>query len=1019
MHCYRLSVLPVLFLALFSRHGSAQSTLLFNPVTGHHYVRFDSPLDWFAAQAAATASTLGGVNGYLATITSQQENDLIASAFPGGGHWLGGFQPPGSDEPAGGWQWVTGEPWDYTAWAPFEPNNFFGTEDGLSSHGNGQWNDLTRTVATPYLVEYPTTGALFRWANSAGGDLADAGNWSSGYLPGANEPAIFDLGSTGYVVTAAASRSFSQLSINSDNVTLDLGASVVGVVNALRVAHGASDVGLLEIASGVVSVGNGATVGGQGSGTLIVNGAFNVAGNALVIADAVTSTGNVAVTAGGSVNVTGQLFVGVNGDATMAVYGPEASLVTAARTSVGYESGSAILIVEDNAQASFGEALIVGVGRDRPESGAHGEFIVRTGAIANVASLFTVGGFANSSVTATGRGKATISGGSVSADNQAQIGLNNGATGELLIEDGGILSTSPGSSPSGTSGTVGVYPSSYGLVRVTGSDSKWVNAGLLTIGSAGVGEVLVEEGGLIQSARGQLGRVATAEGSVTVAGTGSRWNVAQDLSVGGTDSAQGGQGMLTVSSGGRVNVGGSGMLRVWASGTVDVSGLGAVDVGYLVAPGAAGNVTLGGSAVLRGDGLIRGNVDVRGWEGIVYEDDNPTAIVAPGGAANGIGRLTIDGNYTQNENGVLQIQLAGPQQSQHDQLFVTGHAALGSVTVSLTSGFVPVAGDAFKILDWSSRSGTLFATAPTLPGGLRWNTKDLYASGVITVSPAAQQIARWTFEAGTSGNPPSATGTTIDNVSPASGSGVASGFHASSATVWDNPAGNGTLESMSSNNWAIGDYYQFRFSTVGMQDVTLSFEQVSSTSGPRDFQLQYSTDGDAFTNFGTPYAVRANTNPAWSTLQSSFQDNFSFNLSSVQALNDQANVYLRLVVASNVSTTGGVLGSGGTSRLDNVIVSGTTIVGLAGDYNDDGVVDGADFLAWQRQLGTSVAAYSGADGNGDGVVDAADFVIWRERFGNSVPAAATASAAVPEPSSLALLCLTIAIALRQRRRPQL
>ncbi len=39
------------------------------------------------------------------------------------GMWYGGFQPPGVTPPNSGWEWVTGEPWDYTNWAPGEPND--------------------------------------------------------------------------------------------------------------------------------------------------------------------------------------------------------------------------------------------------------------------------------------------------------------------------------------------------------------------------------------------------------------------------------------------------------------------------------------------------------------------------------------------------------------------------------------------------------------------------------------------------------------------------------------------------------------------------------------------------------------------------------------------------------------------------------------------------------------------------------------------------------------------------------
>lgn len=57
-------------------------------------------------------------------------------------------------------------------------------------------------------------------------------------------------------------------------------------------------------------------------------------------------------------------------------------------------------------------------------------------------------------------------------------------------------------------------------------------------------------------------------------------------------------------------------------------------------------------------------------------------------------------------------------------------------------------------------------------------------------------------------------------------------------------------------------------------------------------------------------------------------------------------------------------------------------IDLSGDYSGDGLVDGADFLVWQRRFGAAIApAGGGADGDGDGIVGAGDLDVWRENFG--------------------------------------
>jgi ELWxxDGT repeat protein len=66
---------------------------------------------------------------------------------------------------------------------------------------------------------------------------------------------------------------------------------------------------------------------------------------------------------------------------------------------------------------------------------------------------------------------------------------------------------------------------------------------------------------------------------------------------------------------------------------------------------------------------------------------------------------------------------------------------------------------------------------------------------------------------------------------------------------------------------------------------------------------------------------------------------------------------------------------------------------LAGDYNADGVVDGADFLAWQRTLGAAAnPAGSGADGDSSGMIDAGDLGVWQSDFGEGASVAAATSA---------------------------
>lgn len=68
------------------------------------------------------------------------------------------------------------------------------------------------------------------------------------------------------------------------------------------------------------------------------------------------------------------------------------------------------------------------------------------------------------------------------------------------------------------------------------------------------------------------------------------------------------------------------------------------------------------------------------------------------------------------------------------------------------------------------------------------------------------------------------------------------------------------------------------------------------------------------------------------------------------------------------------------------------IVPLNADFNNDGMVDGSDFLTWQRQFGATVPAFTNGDANGDGAVNAADLAVWRDQFGSPPPAQVAAAA---------------------------
>ena len=91
-----------------------------------------------------------------------------------------------------------------------------------------------------------------------------------------------------------------------------------------------------------------------------------------------------------------------------------------------------------------------------------------------------------------------------------------------------------------------------------------------------------------------------------------------------------------------------------------------------------------------------------------------------------------------------------------------------------------------------------------------------------------------------------------------------------------------------------------------------------------------------------------------------------------------------------------------TSQLSTGMIS-VAVTGLPGDYNQNGVVDAADYTVWRDTLGSSTNLT--ADGDGSNTIDAGDRTVWQANFGATLGSGANEAAAVPEPAPLVLLAL--------------
>ena len=106
----------------------------------------------------------------------------------------------------------------------------------------------------------------------------------------------------------------------------------------------------------------------------------------------------------------------------------------------------------------------------------------------------------------------------------------------------------------------------------------------------------------------------------------------------------------------------------------------------------------------------------------------------------------------------------------------------------------------------------------------------------------------------------------------------------------------------------------------------------------------------------------------------------------------------------------------GDSLSSNTIVSFELSANPSADFDEDGDVDGFDFLTLQRNLGTvgPLATHANGDANGDDQINDADLAVWEAQYGSAPPLSAV-SAAVPEPTTCTLALAALCLAMSRRR----
>ena len=155
-------------------------TVYYNPLTEHYYEYVAGTILWSNSKTAAEAKSYFGRAGYLATMSSEAENNFIWKLMSSDA-WFGASDDYNYVNAALGtttytsqaaveqkWHWISGPEkgtqfsngstaltGQYAKWAGGEPNNAGGEHYGqFYSSNSGQWNDLPNTNLGGYICEY-------------------------------------------------------------------------------------------------------------------------------------------------------------------------------------------------------------------------------------------------------------------------------------------------------------------------------------------------------------------------------------------------------------------------------------------------------------------------------------------------------------------------------------------------------------------------------------------------------------------------------------------------------------------------------------------------------------------------------------------------------------------------------------------------------------------------------------------------------------------------------------------------
>ncbi len=573
--------------------------------------------------------------------------------------------------------------------------------------GTSQWTESARLG-----IGYSGTGTL---TVTNGGTVTSVGA-IIGWNAGATGTATIDASRWNDTGTAYVG--------NEGNGTLTIrnGGTVTGV-NAY--------VGTATTSTGTVTV-----TGASSSWTL--NGILNVGYGGTTSSMTVTDGGQVqdwqgaiAVTAGSSAAVTvtgpgsvwstitdnsltnsGILSVGWSGTGTLTV--SNGGTVSDTYAYLGDQAGSSGIATVGGANARWttSEVMLVGKYGD-------GRLTVNSGGTVSATNGLTLAAFAGTT------GTVTVDGGTVTTGGNLAVGQSG--TGELTVTNGGTVSSSHG--------IIGGNSGTQGSASISGTNSNWTSSGNVYVGNVGNGSLTVSNGGTVSSVGGYVGTSGSSVGTVSLNGAGSAWTLSDTLIIGYESSEN---ATVTVSNGAKLQdkiasvgdlAGSSGSVTVSGSGSRwdTVTTGGGSYAGYLNV-GRLGNGTL----------TVSDGGTVTAYQAYLGNESGSSGTVSVAGAGSTLA-VTNKLFVGTDGDGTLQISDGG-RVSANTLVIAYDAATIGSVTLGGASGQAASTGtlDVSQIVFGNgigSLSFNLSDANYTLAAGLSgWGNITKSAAGTLTLT---------------------------------------------------------------------------------------------------------------------------------------------------------------------------------------------------------------------------------------------------------------------------------------------